>query len=469
MIKGTRILHSVNLNASKLGELTDQARLLGQVRSEVWQRFGSINGVGSNHRKIRTEWVKDRDFSPLPAKAWKETVRDTIDDINIYEASAKEKVRKQINKRFTDTGDRKKYFTLLKSDKWVNDPLLCRWMRKHKKHGKNHVHNQIVLEGGVYGQFQGLEGNTWLQVPTFKRGKRLAIPLNSNVKLKGMLRLIIRNGLIEVHYLANGKEHKECGTEIIGIDKGYTEVLADSEGDFHGLGFGKMLSDASEARMKKNKARNKLAAIAKRSSESKKARIYKNNLGTKKREKNNRKIKQQIRVHCFKAAHSVVDKALVVVVEDLTTPIPKKNNWKQFNRLMNQWMKGSITEALETVTKARCSSLHYVGCAYTSQMDSNTNLLEGRRVGDKFYHANGEVSHSDINAARNIKARKGDKDISRYTPYRKVKQILLDRLRASEELASLDNSDRPSKTQVAHSREASTESETTSNIESMRL
>jgi len=40
---------------------------------------------------------------------------------------------------------------------------------------------------------------------------------------------------------------------------------------------------------------------------------------------------------------------------------------------MNQWMKSSITEALETVTKARGSSLRYQNCAYTSQMDSKTN------------------------------------------------------------------------------------------------
>ena len=84
-------------------------------------------------------------------------------------------------------------------------------------------------------------------------------------------------------------------------------------------------------------------------------------------------------------------------------------------------------------------------------MDSTTHLLQGRSVGDKFYHVNGDVSHSDVNAARNIKARLNDKDIALYTPFRKVKQILLDRLRAREELARLHKSDRPSKTQVAHS------------------
>ncbi len=95
---------------------------------------------------------------------------------------------------------------------------------------------------------------------------------------------------------------------------------------------------------------HKLFQIAEKASAKKKARIYKNNLGTKKRVQQNRKIKQQIRTHCFKAAHSVVDDAAQVIAEDLTSPIPKKNQWKQFNRLMNSWMKGAITEALEKVT-----------------------------------------------------------------------------------------------------------------------
>ena len=188
--------------------------------------------------------------------------------------------------------------------------------------------------------------------------------------------------------------------------------------------------------MKKNKARNRLIQIAKKSKWAKRERIARHNLGTKKRRKNNRKIKQQIRGLCFQAAHSVVDKASNVIAEDLTTPIKKKNHWKRFNRLMNQWMKGCITEALETVTKARGSCLHYVSGAYTSQMDSTTHHLQGRRVGDKFYHVNGEVSHADTNAACNIEHRwSHDKEITRYMPYQKIKRILLGRLHASEELA----------------------------------
>ncbi len=433
-MKGTRIYISIALNKGKYLALLAQATLLGAVRSEVWQRFGSINGVGVNHRDIRMDWVKSHDFFPLPAKAWKETLRDGLNNIRLYEAACKQKVRQKINARFKDDEGRKKYFGQLRANQWVDNSLLCRWMRKEKKHGQNHIHNQIVVESGVYTQFKGKNGCTWLKIPSLVRGKRIAIPLNTNADLHGTLRLIIRDDVVEVHTLVNHKKPASCGTEIIGIDKGYTEVLTDSDGEFHGEGFGKLLTPISNSRNEKHRKRNKLFQIAKKSKPAKATRIIKNNLGTKKRNKQNRKIKQQIRSHCFKAVHSLVDKATEVIAEDLTTPIPLKNNWKPFNRLMNQWTKGSITEALETVVKARGSRLHYVNAAYTSQMDSNTNLLQGKRVGDRFYHVSGEVSQSDVNAARNIKQRLNDQDISRYMPYKKVKKILLDRLRASKEL-----------------------------------
>jgi hypothetical protein len=40
---------------------------------------------------------------------------------------------------------------------------------------------------------------------------------------------------------------------VIGVDKGYSEVFADSEGDFHGEDFGKLLTAISNARTETNK------------------------------------------------------------------------------------------------------------------------------------------------------------------------------------------------------------------------
>ena len=129
---------------------------------------------------------------------------------------------------------------------------------------------------------------------------------------------------------------------------------------------------------------------------------------------------------------------------------------------MSGWIKGVLAQALESVTKARGSRLRLVNGAYTSQMDSNTHRLEGRRVGDRFNHVNGDVSHADTNAAINIKHRGDDTDISLYTPYQRVKSILLNRLIADGEVSN-DNCDRLSMTLVARKKLLSTESEVPKN------
>jgi len=149
--------------------------------------------------------------------------------------------------------------------------------------------------------------------------------------------------------------------------------------------------------------------------------------------------KKEIRNIAFQAVHQIVDIAKEIRAEDLSQPIRSKKKWKQYNRRMSGWAKGSLASALESVTKARGSCLRLVNCAYTSQMDSNTNLLEGRRVGDKFYHVNGEVSQADSNAAITIKHRGDDTEITLYMPFYKVKKILLNRLMANGGVNSFDS------------------------------
>jgi IS605 OrfB family transposase len=465
MSKVCRSAHSVDLNRSKYESLSLQAKMLGQLRQEVWQRFGSINGVGANHRDIRSDWIKGRDFSPLPAKAWKETLRDSLDDIKLYEESAKNKVKKSIHKRAQNSDERRQYFSALKSDAWLSNTYLRRKMRKYKKHGKSKINNQIILEHGVYGQFIGKDGNTWLKIPGFIKGKPIAVPLNSKITLRGCLRVILKSGVVYVHYTIEQKRYRACGDQIIGVDKGYSEAFADSLGNLYGQNLGKILSEGTGKRNKRGKARNKLFQLAK-SKPHKRKNILKYNLGTKKLEKNNHQQKKIIRNISFQAAHSIVDIAKEVRVEDLTSPIKTHNKWKSFNRRMSSWAKGSLAEALQTVTKARGSRLRLVNCAYTSQMDSNTGHLLGRRVGDKFYHNNGDVTHADTNAALNIKHRGDDTDITLYTPYQEVKRILLDRLSAIRGVSRSNTCDRPSLTLVAHEKSASTESELLENCKS---
>ena len=245
------------------------------------------------------------------------------------------------------------------------------------------------------------------------------------------LRIIVKGSITEIHYAFEKPPGRPCGTEIVAVDKGYSEAFADSDGDQHGVGLGKIMTEYSDKASKTNKSRNKLYALEQKHREagrtSKADRIRNNNLGKTKINARKDKAQEQIRNIAFKAAHSGVDKANLVVSEDLSSPIAKKHPWKKYNRRMSSWAKGALAEALEATTQQRKARHTLVNVAYTSQMDSNTHLPEGRREQDKFYCANGDVLRADFNAALNLLHRYSDQEITLYTPHREVRRILLAR------------------------------------------
>ena len=432
MSKVTRIAYSRGLNQGKYLVLKEQAKRLGRVRSEVWQRFGSINGVNLTHRQIRDQWLQEkRQFSVL-VDAWKETLRDTIGDISANREAAKKQVRRAIKRYTKDEEEQKRLYCLLKSNEWVEDSYLRQMMRKYWRRGKNHTHNQIVVRSDNYTTLVR-NNRVWLRVPSLVRYKRIAIPLNTSVAPTGTLRISIRNdGEVEIHYAIDEEITDSCGDQTLGVDKGYTEVLVDSDGDHHGDGLGKLLSSESDYLKTKYQRRNMLKAIRDKALEqgdtAKADRIEKQNLGRKKLDHRSEKTHQQTKDLVFKAVHAVVDKANVIAAEDLTFVTKSKNKLpKNVNRRLAAWVKGCIAEALTSVSRRRSSTLVLVNAAYTSQIDSRSGFLEGKRRGDQFYCKDGVVLHADENAARNVLARLNDPEIGQYTPYQKVRSILLAR------------------------------------------
>lgn len=432
-MKVTRIAYSHYLTASKLSRLQEIAKRLGVLRSEIWNEYGSLKGVGLRDRAIRNELVKEgRTPADLPARLWKETLRDVIADITAYREASKVVVRKAVNKRMKDQPleDRKQMYLDLKKDEWKEDTFLRRHMRKHNKHGHTNVRNQIVLDTGCY-KASLRDGRAWIAVMSLKRGERITIPLNTTHLPTGGLRLILRGGKVEVHYSVEAEEAcsvRACGVETLGVDKGYTEVFTDSEGAIHGKGLGKLLSAESDCLKLKYQRRNKIKAVAEASGPIKRARIEQNNLGRKKLDARKAKHQANVRDKVYKAVHSVFDKANEVVAEDLSKSIKSRGRRsKNMKRRLNGWVKGLIAVALQQVSQRRGALLHLVSASYTSQIDHRYGILRGERKGDRFYCFDGVVFHADHNAALNILARTRDKEISLWTDYRKVKSILLRR------------------------------------------
>ncbi|MFI2648053.1 RNA-guided endonuclease TnpB family protein [Micromonospora fulviviridis] len=439
-MKVTRIAYSARLNPGKYAALVEQARRLGRVRSEVWQRYGSINGVGAGlrDRQVRDRWLAEGthvQFTVL-ANAWKETVRDAMADIAANLAAAKVDVRRAISRRTTDPAERRRMFTALKADQWADDPLLARQMRKHWKRGHNRTHDQIVVRADNYNALVDGRGRLWLAIPGLESRKLVRIPLCTTVAPTGTLRLILRGGRVQVHYQIDAAQmrssQRPCGDRRLGVDKGYTEALTDSDGQPHGAGLGVLLSSESDRLKERNRRRAKLRSIANsaalRGDQAKAHRIKVNNLGTVKRDRRAARHRARVRTEIFTAVHEVVDEAATVVAEDLTKRFTgRKNRPKNINRRLAAWTKGVTAEALKSVSERRGSALVHVNAAYTSQTCHRCGRL-GRRSGDRLHCTScGVVWQADVNAAINILHRAGDPDIALHTPHHKVKQILQDR------------------------------------------
>lgn len=389
--------------------------------AEIWI-FG---GCKKTDRAVRNEWLSEKRQFNVLANAWKETLRDAMSDIQAHREAAKVQARRAVARHTEDEEERKRLYGLLRRDEWMEDPYLRRIMRKYWHRGHNHVANQIIIRSDNYTTFT-LGSRVWLKIPGLERGKRIAIPLNTTVAPTGTLRLILRHERVEVHYAIEVKEEINCGHERLGVDKGYTEVLVDSDKEHHGQELGPMLSSESDNLKVKHQRRNKLRAIAEKKPH-KKHRIKRNNLGRKKLNKRSNRFKKRIRDVVFKAVHKVVDKASVIATEDLSSPMTGRKFGKDITRRLSSWTKGVIAEALSLVSQRRGSTLVFVNAAYTSQVDSRNGVLSGQRRGDTFYCEDGEVMQADENAAQNVLARLDDPEIDRWTPFKKVRSILLER------------------------------------------
>jgi transposase len=425
------------LTADQPGALRHVARIMGGMRADIWHRFGALKGIGRSVPSIRPDIPKLYGLLPVDGTIRAETAKDVLNDIKAFEAAAKQKVRQAISRRAgDDKAEAKRLYGLLKRDLWEVNNFLHRQMRKHFRHGQARSGNQFVVRSDKFSTAV-VDGKLSITIRiAAKHGEDITLFTTTNgdgVDLAGKnLRIVLREGFTEIHYAFDKGSGRPSGSKIIGVDKGYSEALVDSDGHFHGRKFGTILQTYTDKVHVTGKARGKLRALEEKHRKAgriaKAERIVRNNLGEKKQDRRRALTRKRLRTEAFKAAHAVVDKASVVGAEDLTSVISRTKSWgRGFNRRMGFWAKGILAEALETVTSQRSASLVLVNPAYTSQVSSLTRRLEGRRDGDRFIAACGRVVQADVNSARNIRDRIDDPEIRRFTPYREVKAILLRR------------------------------------------
>ena len=448
----TRTYYSKKLDEQTYAELTLIAKKLGILREILWHQFSS-NPKKLNDRKIRDIWLREKEngtnlypkiIDQLPARLWKETLRDTIGNINAYFEAGFKEIIKRLYRKYGKT-EAKKLAKTLKTDYKSNNEL-HRMVRALIPKGYSKADNIICLDEDCY-SFKDDQTNI-IQVTSLRPMKRLFIPLTTKNRPKGNFKIILKDGRCELR--VNNKYQVAADIpkahKAIGVDKGYTEVFTDNTGERHGEGFGKLLTKKSDFLDDKYKNRNKLWAIMKKAREVgdiKKANNIKiNNLGNKKLDKQKERMKIELKEKIYSAAKVLAQKASIIAIEDLTFKTKSKGKFKKVNRRLSSWIKGVIDEAIIKYCFIYGTKLVYVNAAYTSQGDSRYDCaLMGTRIGDSFIGFDEVVLDADINAAINILARLYDSEINLYTSAEKVKEILTKRadavLSASVETAQL--------------------------------
>lgn len=426
----TRIIYGSDINKGKFDKVKELALRCGNLRQDLWNKYGSLQAWGVRRNAIAKEFNKTNPPSKygLLYKTWERTVHAVIDDIHASIEAAKSYVIKKIYRRyFNDEKTIKYLIKKLKGKEWLEDYWLHQLVRKQYHRGHTWVKNQIVYDISDCGIER--KGNiTWLSIPSLEKNKRLHLRFKGGKnKISGRIRLIIVDDNIQLHFPKYRPVDNNDNEEILGVDKGYTEVFYGSDGKVYGEGLGLLLSSETEANNKKGQQRNKLYSIAKKK---KNNQIITQNLGKKKKKRRLNSKRSQIKSIVGNAVNQIFDNYGVLVSEDLSSPIKSKKKAKSVNRKLNNWTKGIIAEMVDNASTRRRSANILVNCAYTSQVDHRNGTLLGRRCGDQFFTFDGEVYQADWNASVNIKNRMNDCDINRYQKYTEVHQVLLSRTEA---------------------------------------
>ncbi len=197
-----------------------------------------------------------------------------------------------------------------------------------------------------------------LAVPGLQPRRPVHVPPNTTVVPTGTLRLIVRGGRVEVHYQIDAARMNTsqvpCGGREVGVDKGYTEVLTDSDGQHHGVGLGALLTRESDRFKERNRRRAKLRSVANQAADrghhAKAARVKAKNLGTIKRDRPAARWRARVRTETFTAVHRVVDKARLAAAEDLTRAFTGRSRLgRNMNRRPAGWTREVTAEALHNV------------------------------------------------------------------------------------------------------------------------
>lgn len=456
-----------SFKVDNIEELKTIAKLYTTVKNYVYSRYSGINSLlllQGYKKNIRDIWVKT-DFASgwkLPARYWKMALDETISNIKTEWSNTKLRVKKAVLQNPNITDDEKHFILyVLKANMLLHSiltykafempdiikgldirekymfNLIRRYIRKYKGSiPYSHKSSSFMIDADMY-EYRTKDGKLFIYIQGLKRGLRIEAGLKDQNYHSGNLRIVLKCNSIEIHkakYIQVKKDEK-AKEKIIGIDKGYRSMIATSENGFYGSKLNEILSKETERLNGVNSQRNRYRALMKKYEDEgdiKKAENIKRfNLGKVKYNRNKNRFDAVVISYINREINRFIkeEKPTEVVIEDLTFVSWDKKFPAHVKRKLSRWIKGYIQERISYKCSLNCITETKVNAAYTSLVCHNCGKF-GERKGEIFLCPSCGKMDADLNASENIKLRKYDKEINLYTPYKKVKEILINRLTA---------------------------------------
>ncbi len=454
--------HSLAVN--NIDEIRDIAKAYTTVKNYVYSRYSGINSlllIKGYKKNIRDEWMKSNFAAQwkLPARYWKMALDEAISNIKTEWSNTKNRVKIAVinNENLTES-ERGFILYILKADSILYSILhregfkipeklkgltirmqyICKLVRRYIRKYKgsvpySHKKTSFMIDRDMY-EYKFIDNNLNIYIQGLNWGQRIEVKLKDRNKHKGNLRIVIKDKSIEIHkakYIKVKNEEK-AEEKSIGIDKGYRCLIATSENKFYGEKLNDFLSKETERLNQINAKRNRLWALMKKyekeGNTQKADNIKRFNMGKVKYNRNKNRFDSQVKSYINREINRFItnDNPSELIMEDLSFVSWEDKFPAHIKRKLSRWIKGYIRERLNYKSNLNNIDQVIVNAAYTSQVCHKCGRF-GVRNNEVFTCPSCGSMDADYNASKNIEARKEDKEITLYTPYKKVKEILIKR------------------------------------------
>jgi putative transposase len=446
------------LNAKKQKAIEELCQAYAREK-QIWlHRFQAWNYQShlGRSRTIRDENIKQGYRSPngLQARHWKLALEDAAETWDKYWQAIFVKVRLKISHRKDLLEPERHYaywilksyssFAAMMQGKCPEPPFpienaarrhIAGYVRRVTKKCKGKAPTvkkarSVRFDANCYEVFDH-NGCQYIKLMSLTPGKRILIPLSGKTPISGTITLVLTEESVSVHVPQELKKKSLPKTALEAVDFGYTEVMTDTQGIRYGARFGATLAIATESRHQKMQKRHKLHAILKNGENPEQTkRLQKYNLGRKKQHSTTQRFQATLEREINTAINQLVrtKSPSILVTEELRHTFSYDKS-KKMNRKLSSWLRGRLQDRVAFKALAEGFRHEQVNPAYGSQSCPHCEFVDhGNRKGDRFQCLHcGHADLSDRVATLNYARRFGDPEIGRYTPYRQVKTILLNR------------------------------------------